>query len=136
MNPFFIKTDLGRGERPDWCLDGDCQIRSLAHATGMTYAKAWDTLYQILGEYRTPGFALPDYLDHCPERLGVEERLSFPAKRGQPRMTPIDFCRRYPRGRYILKLAHHVVAVVDGRYYDKWNCGDKCVYTAWRICQA
>lgn len=29
---------------------------------------------------------------------------------------------------YLLKVANHVVAVVDGRYYDTWDSGYKSLY--------
>ena len=48
-------------------------------------------------------------------------------------MTPREFCRRYPKGSFILKLAHHVAAVEDGVLIDTWDCSDKCVYTAWQM---
>ena len=34
----------------------------------------------------------------------------------------------HPTGRYIVTVAHHVVAVVDGKYYDTWDSGEKSLY--------
>lgn len=38
-----------------------------------------------------------------------------------------------PNGRYILSLANHLCAVVDGKIRDGWNCGDKCIYKIYII---
>ena len=53
--------------------------------------------------------------------------------KGKPRMTPAAFVKKYPAGRYVLSLAHHVVAVRDGVVIDTWDCTKKCVYKAWEI---
>lgn len=50
--------------------------------------------------------------------------------------TVAQFCERHPKGRYILSTCEyskansivvtgtHVVAVIDGDYYDTWDSGD------------
>lgn len=51
-------------------------------------------------------------------------------------LTVDEFCRQHPKGRYILSTAEytkardnlivtgtHVVAVIDGDYYDTWDSG-------------
>lgn len=37
--------------------------------------------------------------------------------------TVIDFCKDHSDGKFILALSGHVVAVVDGMYYDSWDSG-------------
>lgn len=59
--------------------------------------------------------------------------ISFPAVKGSPRMNGERFCNNYPSGRYILQMANHLTACVDGVIYDTWDCSDKCVYRAWGI---
>ena len=54
-------------------------------------------------------------------------KLSFPAKKGESRMNGEKFCKLYPKGRYILCMANHLTACVDGIIYDTWDCSDKCV---------
>lgn len=128
----FRQCDPGKGHRPAW-EKGDCQVRALHIATGLSYPAAWDLLYRLQGKHRTAGFSLTGYLDRDPEPLGVLRVLRFPAVRGRPRMTVLEFCRTHPRGNFILSLAHHVVGVEDGLYYDRWDCGMKCVYKAWEV---
>lgn len=36
-----------------------------------------------------------------------------------------DFAQDHPSGAYILATGSHVVAVVDGDYYDTWDSGDE-----------
>lgn len=39
--------------------------------------------------------------------------------------TVRQFAEEHPRGRYLLKTHEHVVAVVDGDYYDAFDSGDE-----------
>ena len=41
------------------------------------------------------------------------------------------FCKKFPNGSYILRMAGHWSACVDGVIYDTWDCSEKCVYNAW-----
>lgn len=61
-------------------------------------------------------------------------KLSFPAVKGEPRMNGKMFCEAYPEGRYILRMARHLTCCVDGVIYDTWDCTEKCVYNAWKVC--
>lgn len=36
-----------------------------------------------------------------------------------------DFCRDFPLGRYLVATGSHVVAVIDGQYYDTWRSGSE-----------
>ena len=75
-----------------------------------------------------------DYNPHkyCENVLKME-KLSFPAKRGVPRMNGERFCTSYPKGRYILNMADHWSSCIDGVIYDTWDCSEKCVYTAYKM---
>lgn len=61
------------------------------------------------------------------------KKLSFPAERGVARMNGYSFAKSFPKGRYILNMAHHWTACVDGVIYDTWDCREKCVYTAYEL---
>lgn len=39
--------------------------------------------------------------------------------------TVRDFCRDHPEGRYLLATGTHVVAAIDGDYYDTWDSGNE-----------
>ena len=67
------------------------------------------------------------------EKVLKMSKLSFPAEPGKVRMNGDRFTRAYPKGRYILNMAGHWTACVDGKIYDTWDCRDKCVYTAYKM---
>jgi hypothetical protein len=50
------------------------------------------------------------------------------AAKGTRRGTVDSFAQAHPKGRYLLRVANHFVTVVDGFYYDIWDCGCKSVY--------
>lgn len=60
-------------------------------------------------------------------------RMSFPAVKGKKRMNGHTFAETYKEGSYVLQMAGHLVACVDGAIMDTWDCRDKCVYTAYKV---
>lgn len=44
-----------------------------------------------------------------------------------------DFAIDHPYGRFLLALDGHVVAVVDGKYYDTWDSGNEVPLFYWRV---
>ncbi len=42
-----------------------------------------------------------------------------------------DFCRDNPKGTFLLALSGHVVAVIDGNYYDTWDSGNEIPIYYW-----
>ena len=111
----------------------DCTVRALSTATGMGYQNAWDKLYRLQGEHNHCFFELCEYLRKFPNTMGVVRYLSFPAQRGMPRVKLTDFQKRYPIGRYIVQVAGHATAVIDGVCLDTWYPRRKCVYGAWEM---
>lgn len=107
---------------------GDCVIRAIGKALG----QSWETTYielclrgldrldipsanHVWGDYlKRKGFRRSLVSDECPECYTVR-----------------DFCRDFPKGTYVLALSEHVVAVIDGDYYDTWDSGDKTVIYYW-----
>lgn len=41
------------------------------------------------------------------------------------------FCSEHPNGRYILAISGHVVAAINGYYYDTWNSGGEVPVYCW-----
>lgn len=128
----FKRYDAGEVHRTKHGA-GDCQVRALSVARGIRYKDAWDLLYQIQGELRACAFPLLQALDNADPRFGPLDPLTFPALRHRPRMSVRRFVELYPRGRFILRCAHHVLAVKEGVYYDIEDCGQSCVYRAWGV---
>ena len=45
--------------------------------------------------------------------------------------TVADFAREYPRGVYVLGCSGHVLAVIDGKWWDSWDSGAECPIYYW-----
>lgn len=46
--------------------------------------------------------------------------------------TVRDFCEENRSGRFLLATGSHVIAVVDGDYYDTWDSGEEVPIYYWR----
>lgn len=118
---------------PKGKIVGDCVKRAITLAANMDYM----TVQRELNRYKKVTGAKSFNSDYNPHKY-VENvlhgvKLSFPAKKGESRMNGEKFCKLYPKGRYILNMANHWTACVDGIIYDIWDCSNKCVYTAYKI---
>lgn len=107
----------------------DCVIRAISKITGLS----WDDLYieiTSIGfvEKEMPStnaiwgillkrFGFRKYLipDTCPDCYTVK-----------------DFCMDNPFGSYILGTGSHVVAVINGDYYDSWDSGNEIPVYYWK----
>jgi hypothetical protein len=117
---------------PKGLIVGDCVKRAFTLATGKTYqevTKELNDLKRCLGAKKfSNNNVWKEYV-----KINCWKKLSFPAIKGESRMNGYSFCKRFPKGKYILNMAHHLTCCVDGIIYDTWNCLDKCVYTAYKI---
>lgn len=110
---------------------GDCQVRALSKALGLTWLEAFDITIPICREFQTYTiFGACGNMEKKKEALG---RLGFAYtgvsnKRGTKRPTVDSFAKDHPTGSFICNVANHVVAVVDGKYYDTWDCGECSLY--------
>lgn len=101
---------------------GDCAVRAIAKIFdtdwGTAYAKLSANGY-VLGDImnavyvygsvlRQNGFIREIIPNTCPDCYTIE-----------------DFCRDHPRGKFVVVTSNHVVAVIDGDYYDSWDSGDE-----------
>lgn len=110
-------------------LVDDCTVRAICKVTGKTWidvyyelsdegAEVGDLFWQnyVWGRYLTrqgfEPFLLPNT---CPDCFTIR-----------------DFCELYPHGEFILATGRHVVAVVDGDYYDTSDSGDEVPVYLWR----
>lgn len=105
---------------------GDCTIRAISKATGQSWEEVYiNVCLTGLCQHDMPSanHVWGDYL----ESIGYE-RFVIP-QRGY---TVNDFTREHPSGSYILAISGHVVACVDGDYYDTWDSGEEIVVYYWR----
>lgn len=111
---------------------GDCVVRAISTAFNKDYL---ETRKDLLKEakslkckhYSDHGFSAK-FMNKCGFR-----KMSFPAVKGEERMKLCEFANEHPNGTYIVHLAGHVVAVVDGCVLDTWDSTYLTVYTAWEV---
>lgn len=109
---------------------GDCVIRAITIAVN----SVWEKVYSELCAY---GFVMCDmpssnavWSQYLKDRGYVREIIDEPC---DGCYTIRDFCADYPDGTYILGTGSHVVAVIDGNYYDTWDSGGEVPIYMWRI---
>ena len=115
---------------PKGIKTGDCVVRAIVTATKKDYLECRRELNQAKRElgyssYKDSKF-LYEYLKGFP-------RLIFKPVKGEPRIKGSDFTELHPKGTYILKMAGHVTACIDGVILDTWDCTYRSVYTAWEL---
>lgn len=112
---------------------GDCVIRAVTKATDSTWEQTYIRIVvygfimcdmpsanRVWRQYlKDKGFKKYLIPDSCPDCYTVQ-----------------DFCVDHPVGIYILGIdgrnSGHVVAVVDGDYYDTWDSGKEIPDFYWR----
>ena len=103
-------------------LVGDCVIRGISILTEQT----WDYTYVQISR---KGYEMYD-MPSSNEVWGSYLKSRGYTKRIIPGRCPDcytvrDFCRDNPKGRFLLATGTHVVAVIDGDYYDTWDSGNE-----------
>ena len=110
----------------------DCTVRALAIATKVPYDIAYQTLKDE-GRKCNDGFDLGKYF----KRLSKGQTFyGWTVRRVQsPRTLNIgSFAARFPKGRFVVELASHVVAMVDGKAHDLIRVDDDCtIYVVWEF---
>lgn len=116
----FIKHNENR----DGKLVGDCVIRAISTLLNQD----WDTTFLgiviqafIDADMPSSDSVWNNYLIY----KGYERKVISSAC---PDCTTVRaFAENHPYGRYLLFVGGHVVAVIEGKYYDTWDSGDKVV---------
>ncbi len=108
---------------------GDCAVRALCKALG----KDWEDVYISLCAEGLFYNDMPssDYVWGMLLRKYGFEQKSIPSI--CPKCETVEtFANQHPIGRFVVKTQSHVVAVVDGDYYDSWNSGEEVVLYFWQ----
>lgn len=106
----------------------DCTVRTLSKVLNISWDEAFDMLSDMAKKMcvmpsdknafsavlRMNGFYRQNLPNICPECFTIR-----------------DFARENPVGKYVLCTGNHVVAVVNGDYFDIWNSGDEIVLWFW-----
>ena len=108
---------------------GDCQVRALCKVLDLSWLEAFDLTIPICRELQTYTIFDCDLnkTKTAMETLGFIY-VGISTKAGKSRPTIEQFAKDHPTGRYICRVSRHVVAVVDGKYYDTWDSGYKSMY--------
>ena len=112
---------------PSGKATGDCVIRAISTITGLP----WRTVHWDLAQLSNESYQMMDdnvvWHEYLYD-LGFDVKtISWPCARVK------DFCRCFPRGRYILGTGKHVIAVIDGDYYDTWDSGNELAVFYWQL---
>lgn len=113
---------------PRGARTGDCAIRACCKATG----KNWETVFCALsiegfmrGDLISANHVWGAYLRRC----GFKRHII--PNECPDCYTVRDFCRDHPHGMYVLAISGHVVAVIDGNWYDTWDSGNEVPVYFW-----
>ena len=121
----FVHTN----PNPNGLYVEDCVVRAISVAT----KRSWDDVFthlclqayimknmpsvnKVWGNYlNSIGFTRYILPDTCPDCYTIR-----------------DFCHDNQNGTFILATGSHVVAVIDGDYFDAWDSGDELPISVWR----
>lgn len=108
---------------------GDCTIRALSKALDLTWIEAFDLMIPYCRKYQIPNifFTSKKIEMEVMKDLGFEY-FGISNKKGIKRPTVKEFASTHKKGTYILNVANHEVACVNGKYYDTWDSGFKSLY--------
>lgn len=112
---------------PKGLSTGDCVKRSIVVVTGMDYSKVQRELNEYKAVTGAKSFNSIKNLRYVEDVLKAK-KITFHSE-----LTAEDFCKEYPRGRYILDMDGHWSACVDGCIYDTWDCSKETVNFAYEI---
>lgn len=106
----------------------DCVYRAISIATGIDWLTVYDELTALGRELLAPPngkLTYATYLDRIADRLEIKTAGKRPTGKTVARMDSSKT--------YVVRMAHHLVCVKDGKLRDTWNCGDKSAYIVWEL---
>lgn len=118
-------------QNPKGYITGDCMIRAISLASGISYEDVVMGIAKVQCEtYRSGDQHYPIYL----ERIGFIKQ-PMPKKANGKKYTIDEFCKKIaePNKSYVVSCAHHLTCVKDKKIHDIWNCGYKCVGNYWEV---
>jgi hypothetical protein len=126
----FQQNDGGRSNSKRPKQKNDCVVRAFAVAFKQSYDCIYESLAKM-GRKCSRGTMKGIWQTWIEER---GQKISFPAEKGKKRMTPVEFCQKFPKGRFVVQVAGHLFAVIDGVVHDDGQPrADCCVYVAWQV---
>lgn len=107
----------------------DCVVRAICRLENLSWLESFDQLTEICRQECD--------MPSSDKMWGLFLHSRGYTKHMIPEGTPFwysvrDFCTDHPVGSYIVKTSGHVIAVVNGDYYDTFDSGDKYPIYYWR----
>ena len=103
-------------------LVDDCVIRALS----IIFDVDWLTIFDDLTDIGRSIFEPPISNNVWPRLLKENGFKRYILPDTCPDCYTIRrFCQEHQNGEYVLATGSHVVAVIDGNYYDTWDSGDE-----------
>lgn len=109
---------------PERKYTGDCVVRAISKVENLSWDETllWLTTYSLsLHEMPVDNDVWKAYLlnhGYSMYLLPTNCPVCYTLK---------EFCKDYNRGKYIACTGSHVIAVIDGNYYDTWDSGDEII---------
>jgi hypothetical protein len=100
---------------------GDCVVRALAVAEGLTWDAAFQGVTQKAFREKDMPSMNPVWANYLIERGYILHGIPNTCPRCY---TVADFAYDHPYGTYVLGTGSHAIAVIDGNYIDAWDSGD------------
>lgn len=108
---------------------GDCVIRALTKVLNKEWHEVFDELVPIARELQCMPNGKPSYEKYL--QMNGFKYQGISNKKGTKRPTIKSFTKEHTEGTYFLRVANHVVASIDGIYYDTWDSGEYSLYGYW-----
>lgn len=113
---------------------GDCVARSISLALGMDYDEVKRGLKKVGHEMNIPGWNyFRGFTRYIREQVGYDISWRKPVEVFNRTMTVEEFSQELDTGTYLLLCGkvegstNHMVACIDGNYYDSWDSSNRIV---------
>ena len=112
---------------------GDCTLRSYCAAFGISWDKAFDIASKVAKENSSMIQYVADKVLVEEFNCVVDEKYNKKTVKSKDRIKVNEFALCHPYGTYILHVRQHQVTVINGEYWDSWDCGEKKVDTVYNV---
>lgn len=106
---------------------GDCTVRAISKLTN----QSWEQTYCELAIYGLMCCDMPSANHVWGKYLKDKGYKRHTVSDEADNYTVRDFASEHFKGKYLLALNGHVVAVENGDYYDSWDSGDEFPQYYW-----
>lgn len=134
--PHETKTFHYHNQNPKGLKTGDCRIRAVSLATGVSWEIV--VLVEALLAVKTGKMeGTPDFFDLFMQEFGHWEKHKMPKHQNGKRykISQLAVELKNEPNPVVVTLANHVTCIKDGKIWDTWDCGEKCVGNYWTLTQ-